>query len=196
MSAINEIMHNLIEYEKEDVKKKYLEIYEKYKDRLTGRDLRLDRSKIKSENGKLVGLLYLVYDLLGYGSKAVGLLRKYGKSYVMRYVVKLKKKIPEEFSNDYDKVKEKIIRYAKNLLNEVKISEDLKEKILKEIENTEIDLISAIGATHSYTVYLIYTAQKKLGRMEVLPTALCEKAKISDRIIYYYLRKFNSGGIT
>lgn len=189
----SEIIEELLRTDSEDVKKKYLEIYEKYKDRINSKDLRLDKIKVKTERGKLIGLLYLVYDLLGYGSKAVNLIKRYGKSYVIKYAVALKKKIPEEFRLDYTKLKEKIARYAKNLLSEVNMSDELKEKVLKEIENTEIDIDTAIAAPQSYAVYLIYNAEKKLGRMEVYPSVLCEKAKLDPRIVYYHSKKYNKG---
>jgi hypothetical protein len=193
MDPAAEIVNNLLMNEDEEVKKKYLEIYEKYKDRINSKDLRLDKNKIKTEQGKVIGLLYLVYDLLGYGSKAVSLIKQYGKAYVIKYAVALKKKIPEEFRLDYAGIKEKIIRYAKNLLNEVNMSEELKEKVLKEIENTKIDMDTAIASPQSYAVYLIYNAEKKTGRMEVYPSELCEKAKLATRIVYYYSKKFNRG---
>ncbi len=188
-----EIVEEILRNESDDVKKKYLEIYEKYKDRIDGRDLKIERDKFRRERGRFIGLLYLVYDLLGYGSKAVNLFKQYGKSYVVKYAVRLKKKIPEEFKTDYTQVKEKIIKYAKRILDEVKMSEDLKEKIIKEIESNEIDITTAMGAPQSYAVYLIYAAEKKLGRVEVYPAGLCEKVGIDPRMIYYHSKKFNGG---
>lgn len=189
----NEVIEELIRNECNEVKKKYLEIYEKYKDRINSKDLRLDKRKIKAEQGKFIGLLYLVYDILGYGSKAVNLIKRHGKSYVIKYAVALKKKIPEEFKLDPAKLKEKILRYVKNLLDDVGMSDELKEKVLKEIEDTEIDIDTAMAAPQSYAVYLIYNAEKKLGRIEVYPSVLCEKAKLGPRIVYYHSKKFNRG---
>jgi len=193
MDLTAEIIDSIIKNENDDVKKKYLEIYEKYKDRINSKDLKLDKNKIKTEQGKAIGLLYLVYDLLGYGSKAVNLIKQYGKAYVIKYAVALKKKIPEEFRLDPVKLKEKMIRYVKNLLKEVNMSDELKEKVVKEIENTEIDIDTAIAAPQSYAVYLIYNAEKKLGRMEVYPSTLCEKAKLATRMVYYHSKKFSGG---